>query len=935
MFKFYSSEKIDMLTKSQENLEKCQETLEKSQKNIEKITQLIVTNNSNCVLQSNSQQNPNYNKIEKSEEEKLKAAYALNLCTVSVSQIIEYNDVNFLENEYNTILNNLNLEEMPKDEALLQILKQLLDVITFFKIQEGDKKMLEYAYQQKMKNAVWSAIPNPAVILAGGSPINMAISLASQVGIGYMNYRKEKAKIALENEEKKWELQRSAIEQFNALRRELFDTAWRLADEYNFPDNYRLTENQITQFNKILLDTDNIRKFERLTYISDKFEAYPPFWYYLGNAANSIYQENSVDEFRQSFKNDAIKCFDKFLELTQSNLLREDQLIASAALEKFDLIEDHNEKIKLLQIASSSTTSLDVKQLCAISYLKIGETVACCKLLKMLVNEQYNEILNAQLLSKLYVEQFISKSVEDAEKNYKMLESRIDKPILFPMPEETENNEHLSKIFIEQQKKNFISNIAETFEIYIVKKETEYNNYLLDKSGNLKTNIVNFIKRINDDINILMNNPKPGFVLNHLKSCKTGLIEKLQNMLTNPDINQVSFSDLFKDVFSDVASNINSTIFNMKEISEISELEAKLFEFKIAANINDDYQKVKIQHAESTIEELLFNDQFYADQELIKNRKIVLDIFEKLNISEENLVKNSLDYTFHKYDSIDFKNYIRNNNKDLEKCGIEKNEIVGILDKKDGNSNDIIFTISAFYMIGKLKGPDNFTKYKDITWNEKGDLEIGEFKTALRLRKISSENLNKETWEALRNEFASMIPETICKSKLSKYIKECFEYIEKPYTISTNSISENNISNPYTRTSHFNKYLVSTAFLRIFGYNANPGNEQIRNNAASEICQNEIETSDIVHIFDNSVLQKGKSGIVLTDKAIYVKDMTNNTTKFSALYSDIDSVSTESSGKTSVIILKMKNAARYEISIFPEEHNKLVQLLNYAKKKKS
>lgn len=45
--------------------------------------------------------------------EQLKAAYALNLCTVSVSQIIDYNDVNIMEQEYEAILNNLNLEQMP------------------------------------------------------------------------------------------------------------------------------------------------------------------------------------------------------------------------------------------------------------------------------------------------------------------------------------------------------------------------------------------------------------------------------------------------------------------------------------------------------------------------------------------------------------------------------------------------------------------------------------------------------------------------------------------------------------------------------------------------------------------------------------------------------------------------------------------------------
>ena len=40
-------------------------------------------------------------------QEKLKAAYALNMCTVSVSQIVDYNDEYILEQEYEAILNNL------------------------------------------------------------------------------------------------------------------------------------------------------------------------------------------------------------------------------------------------------------------------------------------------------------------------------------------------------------------------------------------------------------------------------------------------------------------------------------------------------------------------------------------------------------------------------------------------------------------------------------------------------------------------------------------------------------------------------------------------------------------------------------------------------------------------------------------------------------
>ena len=42
-------------------------------------------------------------------EKQIQAAYALNLCAVSVSQIIDYNDINILDQEYDNILNNLKI----------------------------------------------------------------------------------------------------------------------------------------------------------------------------------------------------------------------------------------------------------------------------------------------------------------------------------------------------------------------------------------------------------------------------------------------------------------------------------------------------------------------------------------------------------------------------------------------------------------------------------------------------------------------------------------------------------------------------------------------------------------------------------------------------------------------------------------------------------
>lgn len=386
------------------------------------------------------------NSREITEEEKIKAAYALNMCTVSVSQIVDYKDLNVLEQEYDAILNNLNLEQIPKDDALLQILKQLLDTITYFRIEEGDREMIEKDYQQKMKNAIWSAVPNFGLIVAGGNPVTMAISLASQVGIGYMNYRRNKAEYGTEHEKQMWQLQKTAIEQFNGLRRELFDTAWRLADTYNFPDSYRLTEKQITQYNKILMDQDEVRKYERLDSIKDNFEAYPPFWYFIGNAANYIAGDSSLDlceEGRIYYRAKAIEYFEKYEKLNAYNILRQDQLVAACALEHIDLLllesnPDMKKINRLLDKAvSMSGNANDILEMCAITYLKIGVQDKAAKIFRILVNEDYNRVINAQLLSSIYVH-------DRNRVDYELLASRVDADYLYPMP--ANDNQNLNKL---------------------------------------------------------------------------------------------------------------------------------------------------------------------------------------------------------------------------------------------------------------------------------------------------------------------------------------------------------------------------------------------------------------------------------------------------------------------------------------------------------
>ena len=410
-----------------------------------------------------------------SSSEKMKAAYALNLCTVSVSQIVDYHDSYILEQEYDAILNNLNLKEIPKDEALLKILSEILNTITFFRIQDIKKKQIEKKYQQRLNAAIWSAIPSLSVVVSN-NPVAVALSLATQVGSAYMHYRREKASAKSDKEDAEIELQITAIEQLNALRRELFTTAWRLSDEYGFNDEWRLTEKQIRQYNEILMDTNDYRKYTRLESIADKFVAYPPFWYFYGHAANyiaesakkrvaenkqnndSIYKDMAI--FKQ-YRELAKKHFEHYYSLISTNILREDQLTASFSLEYSDILLEEEVKnfdkiYNLLKLGERmAPNSFDILQLCSISYLKIGRTDDAARLLKILVNEDYNATSNTRLLSRLYVSKYITSSDQKAYTDYKLLEMQVDPLLLYPIPSSlssTNVEETLDKKFIDKQK---------------------------------------------------------------------------------------------------------------------------------------------------------------------------------------------------------------------------------------------------------------------------------------------------------------------------------------------------------------------------------------------------------------------------------------------------------------------------------------------------
>lgn len=378
-------------------------------------------------------------------DEKLKAAYALNLCMVSVSQIVDYNDTTILEQERDNILNNINLEQIIKDRALLDAIKGILDQITYMEIAAGNKQIIEAEYQNRVKSAIWTAIPNMGLLLATGNPIAMGITIASQVGIGYMNYRRNKAEYQAQREKKLWELKEHQLNQLNHFRQRIFEAAWILADTYNFPDKYRLTTTQIHEYNLALIEQNAIKRYEKLNIMRNQFMAYPQFWYQIGSTANSVYQDKTLDmtnKTREFYKERAIEYFEEYYHLNKFSILRNDVITAAWALEYIDLLdlskpEDISKGSVLADIAeqNAGTNNCDILELCAYAQLKLGDKDHAAQLFKKLVAQSYNLEVNARILSGLYIQQSRQEDTRDcALIEYEKLALLTDQKYLLPLP---------------------------------------------------------------------------------------------------------------------------------------------------------------------------------------------------------------------------------------------------------------------------------------------------------------------------------------------------------------------------------------------------------------------------------------------------------------------------------------------------------------------
>jgi tetratricopeptide (TPR) repeat protein len=304
----------------------------------------------------------------------LQVLQSLNLIAVSLTHIMTYNDKVVLDQEYNTIINNLNLSNIP-DADIITLLQELMDLLTNSKIQDHERDYLLTRFdknvQTELKNRMRSRIFDTDLVL---NPYAGILKSVLYTGSFYFNYRSQMDAYAQEKEEGKWAIEAKTMQGLNSFYKKLLKYSWELMRRYNLPDEWRLNEKQLSDYTDILKEPDLERRYRKLERIENSFQKFPPYWYYRGQAAQEIGKNE-----------EALDCFNQFQRINQ-RILRKDPYAASVAMCKTMLQVEQSDPGMLksdldLILANSEDADWGNILFAALQYGRMGDSDAAGKLI--------------------------------------------------------------------------------------------------------------------------------------------------------------------------------------------------------------------------------------------------------------------------------------------------------------------------------------------------------------------------------------------------------------------------------------------------------------------------------------------------------------------------------------------------------------------------
>ena len=308
------------------------------------------------------------------------AILQLNYCAVSLSRMVAYNNRIVLDDEYRTINTNLRLD-MIKDQEFVSFKKDLLGALNRFSINETERERLQNRHDKKARQTWRNSVSEALGGSLGINPLSIITNTAMSAARAAVDYSDRIDALKDEHDDKLWELKKDELIILTELRKDCLQLSWDISREYKFPDKLRLTEKEADDLVAFCKERDLAKRARIMESHESDYLAYPPFWYYLGDA----YQKSGRTV-------EALKAYDRYDDLYQRQpIFRRDSLSGLIAMNRIVLdgtSMGENERRKLLcRIQENLPDDGDAIVFCAAQDYILGDAGVANDLLRRCVDE--------------------------------------------------------------------------------------------------------------------------------------------------------------------------------------------------------------------------------------------------------------------------------------------------------------------------------------------------------------------------------------------------------------------------------------------------------------------------------------------------------------------------------------------------------------------
>lgn len=291
-----------------------------------------------------------------SQQEELVSS--LNYLQFSTAQIKMSENKAVAEDVYYSIINELRIEAISNRDLNFEY-GEFLAKCANLKLTQNEKEFIKQLNDKEQKNAYLSAFSNfGSVFNPGQSPQQMVVSLVYASVASAVAIANTKNQLKTQLEKDMFYLNQDIMRDIYEMQTTLFTTSAKLLSESG--SEGRINENSMNIFmNAIKLVSAEERKNALCEpQLQINMAQFPPYWFELGNACQEL---NELDE--------ALKAYDKFIELKQNDIVVKDKNYVTLIKNKIQILLGSNPDKVTSNALLHKQEIIDLLEILKINYL--------------------------------------------------------------------------------------------------------------------------------------------------------------------------------------------------------------------------------------------------------------------------------------------------------------------------------------------------------------------------------------------------------------------------------------------------------------------------------------------------------------------------------------------------------------------------------------